>query len=243
MKKFRDEYRQFVAEGDKIVKELLVSDLELKVLVATKRWLESLPAEILDRAGEILDVSEEEMGRISFLKSPGPVLAVAGIPERGMFNPDYANELILMLDRIQDPGNFGTIVRTADWFGVRHIFCSCDSADLYNPKVIQSTMGAFVRVRIQYADLEETLGKIKAEGNVPIYGAYLEGSGIYSQELSRNGLVIIGNESAGISGQLSSLVSYRLFIPGFPPEIKGSESLNAASAAAIICSEFRRRLL
>ena len=147
-----------------------------------------------------------------------------------------AKELTLALDGVQDPGNLGTIVRLADWFGIRHIFCSFDSADIYNPKSTQATMGALARVDVHYVDLPLALRSVEA----PVYGTFLDGQDIYTQDLSAHGVIVMGNEGRGISKAVAELVSHRLFVPPYPAQRPTVESLNVAIATAIVCAEFRR---
>jgi TrmH family RNA methyltransferase len=148
--------------------------------------------------------------------------------------------LCLALDNVQDPGNLGTIIRIADWFGIKNIFCSIGTADAYNPKTVQATMGAIGRVRVHYLDLPRYIASLN--GKAPIYGTFLDGENIYKKELRNKGIIIMGNEGNGISNECSALVNERLFIPNYPAGCETSESLNVSVATAIICSEFRRRI-
>lgn len=215
----------FAAEGEKIVGELLASDFTVRDVF---------------RVGE--NITAEEMGRISFLRTPTPVLAVAEIPHA----PTGAageNGLCLMLDDVQDPGNVGTIIRLADWFGIEDLFCSPATADCWNPKVVQATMGAILRVRVHYGPLEPLLAAAAATG-IPIYGTFLEGDDLYAYDPdSDRGIVIMGNEGRGISPATERFVTRKLHIPPYPlaAERPTSESLNVATATAIVLSEFRRR--
>ena len=146
--------------------------------------------------------------------------------------------LSLVLDGVQDPGNVGTIVRIADWYGIQNIFCSYDCADMFNPKTVQATMGSIARVKVIYTDIIAFIDKCN---NLPVYGTFLRGKNIYKESLSNNGLIVMGSEGKGISSEVEKLVTDRLFIPNFPTDSKSSESLNVAVATAITCSEFRRR--
>jgi TrmH family RNA methyltransferase len=182
-------------------------------------------------------VSAKEMERISHLKTPTDCLAVVEIPERA-FNPsELAGELTLALDGVQNPGNMGTIIRLADWFGIARVVCSADSADCWSPKVVQATMGAITRVAVHYGNLREMI----AASGVPVYGTFLEGDNIYETPLGSEGIIVLGSEGRGISPEIARLVRRKLFIPPYPANNSSSESLNVAIAAAIICSEFRRR--
>lgn len=236
-KKHRDEMGLFIAEGPKVVGDLLGS-VPCHMIFGTAEWL-TANAVVAD---EIVEVTQTELERISLLKTPRDVVGVFRRPECGettmaKFADIAAKELTLALDGVQDPGNVGTIIRIADWFGIHHIFCSPDSADAFSPKTVMATMGAIARVKIHYVSLVELL---EACSVVPVYGTFLDGANIYTQELSDNGIIVMGNEGNGISPTVAAAVSRRLFIPSFPPEAPTSESLNVAIATAITCAEFRR---
>ena len=223
-KKFRDSEGLFVVEGEKMVAEAMASDFE--VIGVYRRE----------------EIGEKVMERISNLSSPSPVLAVvrqkplsSGIPEKGLF---------LALDGIHDPGNLGTILRIADWFGIDGVFASEDTVELYNPKVVQSTMGAIFRVNYAVMPIPELCKSVRSRGG-KVYGTFLDGENIYSKQLDPGkesvSIIIIGSESDGISPMVASEVSERLFIPPYPEDVPGSESLNAAVATAVTVAEFRRR--
>ena len=235
-KKYRKEEKAFLAEGHKLVGDLS-GHFECRLLAATSTWLESHPD---IKADEIVEVSEEELKKASLLKTPQDVLAVFRIPKTDPGTRDIAGSLCLALDDVQDPGNLGTILRTADWFGIRHVFCSIGTADAYNPKTVQATMGALARVRIHYCDLKDLIGTLP---DMPVYGTFLDGKNIYGQELTPHGLIVMGNEGKGISQEMEKLVNRRLLIPNYPQGEETSESLNVATATAIVCAEFRRRML
>lgn len=235
-KRFRDLEDIFLAEGVKLVGELLESDLEVEQVYATAKGISQLNV----KSGKITEVSPKEIERLSQLKTASQVVAIVRKPHYTLTQP-CATDLTLVLDRVQDPGNLGTIIRLADWFGIRDIVCSPDSADCYSPKVIQATMGAILRVRLHYTDLTNYLSEATKQ-NTPIYGTYLEGNNIYTESLTLGGIIIMGNEGSGISSTLTPFVSHKLYIPPFPADrSSGSESLNVAIATSIICSEFRRR--
>lgn len=217
LKKFRDQYGVFVAEGPKVVNDLK-GHFEL--------------VELLEG---------EDADRVSFLDTPQHVFAVFRKAEEIPI-PSPQKELMLALDDVQNPGNLGTIIRLADWFGITHILCSRGCADVYNPKVVQATMGALARVEVHEVDLSETICALQAEANFPVYGTFLDGDNIYDTSLNPNGLIVMGNEGHGISADVASLVNHRLLIPNYPQGRETSESLNVAIATAIVCSEFRRRL-
>lgn len=237
LKKNRDEHNTFVAEGDKIVPELLPA-MQCELLVATAGFINSLGGNG-GGAGEVLEVSKEELARVSFVKSPQQVLAVFRQPRFGLEQIEPRRQLVLALDGIQDPGNMGTIIRLADWYGINDIVCSADTVDVYNPKVVQATMGALARVRVHYIQLEEWL---QQQQGIPVYGTFLEGQSIYDSQISANGIIVMGNEGSGIRDEVKRLVTSGLYIPNYPEGRTTSESLNVGVATAIVCSEFRRRI-
>ena len=234
-KKYRDEYQLFVAEGNKLVADMLAV-FECEWMIAYPSWIatqKALPVK------ELIVADEDEIRKISFLKNPQEVLAVFRLPHVRIEDIKLAEELVLALDGIQDPGNLGTMIRLADWFGIEHVVCSLDTADAFSPKAVQASMGALTRVKIHYTHLEDFLIKQK----VPLYGTFLDGSNIYDEQLSSNGVIVIGNEGNGIRPTVESIVNKRLYIPNYPTSRNSSESLNAAIAAAIVCAEFRRKIL
>lgn len=233
-KKRRNEYKTFVVEGNKMVAELL-SHLKCQILAATSDFLIGAN---LSNVEEIVEASTEELSKASFVKTPQQALAVFYQPDWSLDTSLQTDGLILALDGIQDPGNMGTIMRLADWYGIRRIYCSLDTVDIFNPKTVQATMGAIARVRVHYVDLFAFLKDLK---DTPIYGTFLDGQNMYQQELSANGVIVMGNEGNGISPEIERLISKKLFIPNYPPNEPTSESLNVAVATAIICAEFRRR--
>ncbi len=223
----RRESGLFVAEGEKLVRDLAASPLRVVKIYCAAGF--SLPG------AECVEAGGKDMERMSGLKTPSDVVALVEIPRRDDCIP--GRELTLALDGVQDPGNMGTIIRTADWFGVRHIICSENSADCFNPKVVQATMGAIARVAVHYGNLADMLSR--AEG--PVYGTFLEGEDVYGAGLPPSGVVVMGSEGRGISPQAATLVTRKLYIPPFPAGAPGPESLNVAVAAAVILSEIRRR--
>ena len=228
----------FVAEGRKLVSEALASGYEVESLYVVE---ESSCSAQFQCYGFAESVSAKDMERMSKLKTPSDVLAVIRIPDSAL-NPDtFGNTLALYLDCIQDPGNLGTIIRIADWFGIENVACSPDCADIYNPKTVQATMGALFRVNVCHVAPDELFRKTAAR-KVPVYGTFLDGKDIYDAELSSDGIIMLGSEGHGISPLASQFVSKRLFIPPFPVSRHGSESLNVAVAAAVTCAEFRRRM-
>ena len=233
-KKFRDEYGLFVAEGEKIVDEALKSDYKVKEVYYEK------------------EIGRDAMSRITNLSSPSPVFAVI---EKPKFSPDSFTSLLsshnnssdenrplyLALDGVKDPGNLGTIIRIADWFGIEAIFAAPGSVEVWNPKVVQATMGAIFRKQVIYAELSDICKKFSAAG-LPVYGTFLDGKNIYENlpQEKKHGRVVMGSESFGISPALELLITNKLLIPPYPADSVTSESLNVAIATAIICAEFRR---
>lgn len=235
LKKFRQKYNSFLLEGDKMVKELLLDkDYSIEMLVATPSWIiDNIAAKDFERE-QIIEVSEKELKQISNLSTPNQVLAVVKMPNIAINETLLQKDLSLYLDGIQDPGNMGTILRIADWFGIVQVFCSLQSADLYNPKVMQATMGAFLRVNVQRYEFDDLLKKVP---NIPVYGAVLGGKNIFKETLNQNALLVIGNEGQGISKAIMQKLTHKISIPA--PANGGAESLNAGVATGIICSVFR----
>lgn len=250
-KKNRNKEGKFVAEGFKVVDDLLALQ-PADLIVATQEWLHG--KHLADQT-EVIEVTEEELKKVSFLQHPQQVLAVfrqdTGCNKQDSnnsqeeaeeknfgFSKINTQELSLALDGVQDPGNLGTIIRIADWFGITHIYCSQDTADVYNPKVVQATMGSIARVKVEYGNLLGLVESLPAD--VPVYGTLLDGDNIYQQQLENRGLIVMGNEGKGISPALAKKVNRRLLIPNFPEGRATADSLNVAIATAITCSEFRR---
>ena len=233
-RKFRDESGMFIVEGEKMVEELLQSGWKV------------------DGVYRRDEIGEDVMKRISALANPSPILAVAHKPEDAYVDDPSELEglfdeggLFLALDTIRDPGNLGTILRIADWFGIKAVFAAKDTVDVFNPKVVQATMGAIFRVKMHYVDLPELSAMLLDKGG-KIFGTFLDGENMYSKHLDNGcgspSMIVIGNESVGISDTMAGLVTDRLYIPPYPADQPGSESLNAAIATAITVAEFRRRL-
>ena len=233
-KKVRREEKVFVAEGPKLTGDLL-GHFHCRYLVATAAWMEVHPNL---KADEQDIATPEELQRASLLKTPQDVIAIFEQRQEEGDAKVIEHQLCLALDDVQDPGNLGTIIRIADWFGIDHIFCSPGTADLYNPKVVQATMGALARVHVHYVDLPQIIGGLK---DTAVYGTFLDGENIYQQELSQTGLIVMGNEGNGITPEVRKLINRRLYIPNYPVGSETSESLNVAVATAITCAEFRRR--
>lgn len=212
MKKHRQKEGMFVAEGPKVISELS------KICA---------PLEVYEG---------DDAQKVSFLQHPQGVLALFPTSIFEQIRPTSA--LKLALDGVQDPGNLGTIIRIADWFGIDHIYCSRDTADVFNPKVVQATMGSLARVKVEYTDLTTLFDSLPAD--YPVYGTLLDGENIYKETLSKEGIIVMGNEGNGISQEIRTRINRRLLIPSYPEDRPTAESLNVAIATAIVCAEFRR---
>jgi TrmH family RNA methyltransferase len=224
-KKFRQANGLFLAEGVKVITELLSSGFVLEQLYFTAGDFKKIPE------GKKTPVSQAELKKISALTTPNNCLAVFEMPAEKSIDD---TGLIVALDDIRDPGNLGTIVRLCDWFGISQLVCSHETADLYNPKVVQATMGSMARVNVVYTDLEAFIQNTK----LPVFGTFMDGKNIYKETLPENGVIILGNEANGISQNIEKLVKNRIAIPRFG--LQKTESLNVATAAAVVLSEFRR---
>lgn len=226
-KKHRQQQRRFIAEGVKVIGELLAAGWTLDHLYLTTDDFADVPA------SKRTLVSDAELQKMSALTTANTCLAVFHMANE---KPIDAAGLIVALDDIRDPGNLGTIIRLCDWFGVAQLICSHETAELYNPKVVQATMGSMTRVNVVYVDLEDFL----SETRLPVFGTFMDGENIYRRELPAAGVIVLGNEANGISTAVEALCSDRIAIPRFG-EIQQTESLNVATATAIVLSEFRRR--
>ncbi|MCA1741758.1 MAG: RNA methyltransferase [Bacteroidales bacterium] len=239
-RKVREENSLFVIEGDKLVREYILAGNRVKLLAGKPEWIDGESGTVTEGADETVTVSYDELRRISSLRTPHNVLAVAPMKESEYSDSLLVGRLTPVLEYVQDPGNLGTIIRIAAWFGMGNIVCSPDCVDFYNPKVIQATMGAFMHVTVWYRPLEAFLGKAVIDG-IPVYGATMDGRSVYESDLDSEGIILFGNESRGISEGLQGYVTRRITIPGPGKPLAGIESLNVSMAAAIICSEFARR--
>lgn len=242
LKKRRTEEGVFVAEGRKLVGELL-PHFSAVYVAATREWYEENEVLRSFLPQEADTVTEEELRRASLQESPQGVIAVlrqcSGTAELAEV---AQRELCLVLDGVQNPGNLGTIVRIADWFGIRHVFCSPSTADIYNPKTVQATMGSMARVGVHYVDLPSALDSLSScSADIPVYGTFLDAPSMYDTTLSEHGVIVMGNEGNGISPLVADRVSHKIHIPPFPAGNPTAESLNVAIATAIVCAEFRRR--
>lgn len=239
-RKVREENAMFVIEGDKLVREFLLAGNRVALLAGKPEWIDGEPEAVIAGADEIVTVSYDDLRRISSLRTPHNVLAVAPMTAHRWSDDLTAGKLTLALECVQDPGNLGTIIRIAAWFGIGNIICSPESVDFYNPKVIQATMGAFMHVTVWYRPLDELLERAVGEG-ITVYGATTDGAVVYDTALGHEGIIVLGNESKGISERILKYVTERITIPGPGRPLAGLESLNVSMAAAIICSEFARR--
>lgn len=235
----RRENGLFVAEGTKCVLDTFNAFTPSAVL-ATAGWIEEHGEAIRNRR-VLYEVKRADIIEMSSLSTPPDVIAVYQIPDEVAEAP-AEGELYLALDRVQDPGNLGTIIRVSSWMGIRRIYCSRDTVDVYNPKVVQATMGALAQVKVEYCDLEATLETAAGKG-IPVYGTFLDGENIYSTHLTPGGIIVMGNEGKGISDEVARTVTHRLYIPPYPADSEHVESLNVSVATAITVAEFRRQTL
>jgi TrmH family RNA methyltransferase len=225
-KKFRQIHQLFIAEGVKVIQELLQSNFVLEHLYVTQNIFETISSD------KKTQISDQDLKRISCLSTPNNCLALFQIPEQ---KPRNDKGLIVALDDIRDPGNLGTIVRLCDWYGIDQMVCSEQTVDVYNPKVVQATMGSISRVSVAYLDLEKYLKRT----STPVFGTFMDGKNVYKENLPQEGILVLGNEANGISEKIEKLVSDRLAIPRFG-DLQQTESLNVATATAIFLSEFKR---
>ena len=237
-KKNREKEALFVIEGDKIVMEYIDAGSPVELLAAKPEWLARLPEKTRKAIPVVAEVNFDELKKVSSLTTPHNALALVRIEKESFKLAELENKLSLAIENIQDPGNLGTIIRTAGWFGIRNILCSPDSVDKYNPKVIQASMGALLSVSVSYLDLQETVARA-IESGIAAYATTLDGKSLYTTRLQKGSIVMFGNESSGLSKELISIASASIKIPSFN-EGEGVESLNVATTAAIICGEFRR---
>ena len=233
-KKYRNQYHRFISEGEKIASEVLKSDLKVEKILALPSWINENEKLVNKSRIDTKEVNEREMKRISSLTQPSPVLLIIETPAYKLNEKSVESSLNLVLDGIQDPGNMGTIIRITDWFAIPHIFCSEDCVDVYNPKVVQASMGSFTRVLFFEMKIEELL---KRFSSMTTYATVTEGESIYEEKLKDRGFIIIGNEGGGISSSLESFIHKKISIPRYG----SAESLNAAVATGLVCGEFRRR--
>ncbi|MBN1789502.1 MAG: RNA methyltransferase [Bacteroidales bacterium] len=239
IKKFRRTHRQFLVEGDKIVRDLIrTKQAVIRLLIAEPAWLSENRIVSSPYIQEIMEAELTDIRRISSLETPPPAIALLDMPEVSYKDEEIFTSVSIALDAIQDPGNLGTIIRTADWFGIRNIFCNEACADCYNPKVVQASMGAILHVGIHYVDLAEFLAGFSGKPDFTVYGTYMDGIPVTSVTPAKQGIIVFGNESRGISAEISPFIVQRLTIPPGTTEQGRVESLNVSSAVAIVCNAF-----
>lgn len=239
-KKEREKEGLFLIEGDKMVKEFLAARVTIRTLIAKPEFINSISEELKQYIGETESASFDELRKLSTLKTPHNAMATVQMPVYAIDPTLLFQDLTVALDFVQDPGNLGTIIRAAAWFGIKDVICSDNCVDVFNPKVIQATMGAILNVRVHYRDLKEFLHDA-SEKEVPVFGALLDGNSIYDHSLGIKGIILLGNESKGISPELMPFISERIMIPRSTTASHGIESLNVGMAASVIFSEFARR--
>ncbi len=225
-----------MAEGEKLIVELIAAGLKPQNIYMLEGYVHH--TSILNNPTTLV-ISEMEMGRISNLTTPASTLAVFHMPRYHLNSDEIKEQLVIALDGIQDPGNLGTIIRLCVWFGVTNLVCSTETVDCYNPKVVQASMGALAKVKIHYTNLSDLLEIMQSSG-IPIFGTFLEGKNLYQSHLPKSGIIVMGNEGNGISKNVENMISNKITIPAFTNDQAGAESLNVATATAIILSEFRR---
>lgn len=239
-KKSRHACGQFLVEGDKMVIDLLrYRQSKIRHLVATSSWLLKNSIDLSPLVEEISEADPRDIQRISSFETPPEVVALVDFSDETLIASDIVSSLSIVLDTIQDPGNLGTIIRTADWFDIRNIVCSESCADCYNPKVVQASMGALFNVKVHYVNLGEWLVSLPIGENFPVLGTFLQGEPIACLDPVHSGLMLFGNESRGVSAELQRFVTRRITIPSVAGERIHVESLNVASAVAIVCSVLR----
>jgi TrmH family RNA methyltransferase len=243
-KKQRDRHRIYLAEGEKLITEFSGAGYgaghRIEQIFATGDWIEAHGTLLESFAGRIVQVTPAEMKKISTMVTPPGAPAMITMPPSQPSFDTLRHDPALVFESIRDPGNLGTIIRTADWFGFRQLVCTPDSVDLFNPKVVQSTMGAITRVQVHYMEIGELLARKEIQEK-PVYGTFLQGENIYSTRWEKAPLILFGNESKGLSGSYDRYIGKRLCIPSHQDGRVGSESLNVASSVAVVCSEYRRQ--
>jgi len=240
LKKQRTKENLFLVESDKNVIEVLNSKYIIVKLFATDTFIYNYENECKN-AASVIEVEQVEIKKASLLQNPQNCLAICSIPEKLPFPEKLGNNLSIYLNDIQDPGNLGTIVRICDWFNIEYIFCSPNTVDFYNPKVIQASMGSFCRVQLLETDFEQ-VANLAQSSQTPVYGAFMDGKNIYTEKLPKKAILIMGNEGNGINKKLENNIDIKVKIPEFSDKDKSTESLNVSVATAIICSEFKRQI-
>jgi RNA methyltransferase, TrmH family len=238
-KKYRDIHQLFLAEGNKIVTDLLHSKVEVRTLIGTSEFL-TKTENLIKHGSEVIESNHAGIKSASLLQNPQEAIALCQIPSYNLDDADPSIQLLICLDNIQDPGNLGTIIRVSDWFGIENVVCSSGMADIFNPKAVQASMGSIGRVKVHYTALDKFLSAASGK-RVSIIGAYLDGENAFTTDLPEAGILMMGNEGRGISEDLTGYISKKIRIPSFSKSAEHAESLNVATATAILCAEFRRR--
>ncbi len=240
VKKYREKEKLFLIEGDKNVLDALNSGYPVKQLFVTEQFVHEHKSTFsIGRNFTLL--TKEELKKASLLQNPQNCLAICELPSENQL-PSEITDISLYLDGIRDPGNLGTIIRTCDWFGIKQLFCSPDTVDMFNPKVIQASMGSFCRIQLTSTEIEP-LAKLTQHTGVPVFGSFMDGKNMYTENLPSKAIIVIGNEGQGIRQETEKSITNRISIPAFSQNSNTAESLNAAIAASIICSEFKRQSL
>ncbi len=240
-KKFREEHGLYVIEGDKMVRDYIAAGMPVDTVYAKREWIASQKQGFFSRVRETVPVSYDEIRKISSMTTPHNALALVRIVNEEPQPDEITTGYVIALESVQDPGNLGTIIRAAAWFGIQYIICSADSVDCFNPKVVQASMGGLMWVRVIYTDLASFLGTAK-ESNLPVFGTYPDGNSIYRHNPPERGIILFGNESKGISGFLDEYVTERITIPRGKNITRGIDSLNVAMSVTIVLSELTRKL-
>ena len=240
LKKYRTKENIFLVEGDKNVIEVLNSGYKIEKLFATKTFISNNENKC-KKAALLFEVEQVDIKKASLLQNPQNCLAICILPKKQIFPEKLNNNLSIYLDDIQDPGNLGTIIRICDWFNIEYIFCSPNTVDLYNPKVIQASMGSFCRTQLIETAFEN-VANLAQLFRAPVYGAFMNGKNIYTEKLPKKAILVMGNEGSGINKKLESSIDIKIKIPEFSDKSKSAESLNVSVATAIICSEFKRQI-
>ncbi len=241
LKKNRETEKVFIAEGIKLIDEIIHSDFIVHQLYCTDEVYEYFLRKAKKQT-QVIEISQSELKKISQLATPQKALAIVQQYDNRFDYDKISGKLHFFLDDVNDPGNLGTIVRIAAWFGIDSIFCSNECVDIYNFKAVQASMGAIVAKNVFYVDKMDFFKKIAQMNSLTVYGTYLEGDNIYNQALTPEGIIVLGSEAHGISHSIEKFITQKLFIPSFAQKHKGAESLNVGVAAAIVCSEFMRKL-
>jgi len=241
LKKNRIIEKLYIAEGKKLVNDLLDAAQNIREVYCTEKVASEIERKgLYKNQVTIADISE--IKKVSSLKTAPEVIAVVEISDKEVKPEELSDDLSLALDGLQDPGNLGTIIRIADWFGIKNIICSENTVDVYNPKTVQATMGAIARVNLFYTCLPDFLNSASIH-NIPVYGTFMSGKNLFMEEFDPSGIIVMGNEGKGISSDVAKMVTEKIHIPSFPPGVITSESLNVAMATSIVCAEFRRRII